>query len=107
MNNSTAADPFPPNIQTPRIAPSYNELKGKPSKIFIANFKIASDKFSGAFEENWPRYLQTYQPVCEEAVTSAQEKLQFLRHVLRDEALEFSTARSKTLLKVGAQQLLC
>lgn len=90
VGNGVESAPFghPSPGRSPQPS-SLEKQKGNLSKIFASNFKKDSEKFSGALEENWPRYLITYQQVCEEAGVTAQDKLKFLRHVLRDEALEF------------------
>ena len=82
--------PFAADQQnSPRDVQFRETAKGKISKVFAANFRTNSDKFSGALEENWPRFLTAYQQVCEEAGVRASEKVQFMRHLLRGEALDF------------------
>ena len=67
----------------------HESIKAKLSQVFATNFRNNSDEFSGAVKENWPRFLSAFQQVCAESEVRTRDKLQFLRHILRVEALEF------------------
>lgn len=77
------------NPATPRITLQQEGIKAKQSKVFAANLRHISDRFSGALDENCPHFLARYQQVCSEAEVKAGDKILFLRHAFRDEALEF------------------
>lgn len=64
-------------------------IKFKLSRVFAANLRSNPDKCSGAHDENWTRYLTALEEVCNEAELSASDKVQFLRHLIRGEALDF------------------
>lgn len=64
-------------------------IKPKLSEVFAANYRHYSDTFPGALDENWSRFLTTYQQVCSETVFKAGDKIQFLRHALRDKVPDF------------------
>ena len=75
-----------------------NEGSSKTAHNIAMRFKDSSSKFAGCIEENWKHFLNEYMNACEDYGVPTDKKVQYLYHVLRDDARLFYDSKIRNIV---------